>query len=194
MMKDLGAKAVAYGHPMPVMMVATYDENGTVNVMNSHWCTMSEGWHIALCIGESKKTHSNIEKMRAFTVALANLEFIKEADYFGIATGHSVPDKFAKTGMKAVKSAHVNAPIIEGFPLVMECELAEVIRTEHFNAVIGKIVNVAVDESVLSEKNKIDVTKTGMLLFDSFSSSYFTLGDKVGKAWSEGRNYAASYE
>ena len=194
MMKDLGAKAVAYGHPMPVMMVATYDENWIVNVMNSHWCTMSEGGHIVLCIGESKKTHSNIEKMRAFTVALANREFIREADYFGIATGHSVPGKFTKTGMKAVKSAHVNAPIIEGFPLVMECELAEVIRTEHFNAVIGKIVNVAVDESVLSEKNKIDVTKTGMLLFDSFSSSYFTLGDKVGKAWSEGRNYAASYE
>lgn len=192
-MKDLGSNAAAYGHPMPVMMVATYDENGTVNVMNAHWCTMSEGKHIALCIGESKKTHANIEKMRAFTVALANRKFIKEADYFGIATGHNVPDKFARTGMKAVKSAHVNAPIIEGFPLVIECELAEVIRTAHFHAVIGKIVNVAADESVLNETGKIDVTKTGMLFFDSFSASYFTLGEKAGKAWSEGREYAASY-
>lgn len=61
--------------------------------------------------------------------------------------------------MKAVKSAHVNAPIIEGFPLVIGCELAEGIRTEYFYAVIGKIVNVAADESVLSETDKIDATK-----------------------------------
>lgn len=189
MMKDVNPNAFAYGHPMPVMMVATYDESEIVNVMNLHWCTMSEGGHIALGVGESKKTYANIEKMRAFTVALANREFIREADYFGIASGYKVPDKFARTGMKAVKSAHVNAPIIAGFPLVLECKLAEIVRTKYFHAVIGKIVNVAADESVLSETGKIDATKTGMLFFDSFSASYFTLGERIGKAWSEGRGY-----
>jgi flavin reductase (DIM6/NTAB) family NADH-FMN oxidoreductase RutF len=189
MMKDLGPSGANYGHPMPVLMVGTYDENGTVDVMNLHWCTMSEGGHLTLCLGETKKTHENIKEMGAFTVALVNPLLMKEADYFGIMSGYKVPDKFARTGLNAVKSAHVNAPIIEGSPLVYECKLSEIVKTGHFHAVIGKIINVVADESVLDENGRLDAKKTGMLLFDSFSNNYVTLGEKAGEAWKEGRKY-----
>ena len=77
------------------------------------------------------------------------------ADFFGIATGNKMTDKFERTGYTAVKSTFVNAPIIDEFPVVMECELAEVVNTESFYCIVGKIVNTAAEESVLDESGKV---------------------------------------
>lgn len=189
MMLNLGPNAFSYGYPAPVLMVGTYNDDGTVNVMNLHECTRTNAGDLVLCIGPRSKTHENIEKRREFTVALVNKNLMKEVDYLGIVSGHRVPDKFEKTGLKAVKSEHINAPIIEGSPLVIECELIEVIRANNFTTVLSRIVNVAADESVLDKSDIINTKKTGMLFFDSFSNSYFSLGEKVGNAWVEGKKY-----
>ena len=187
-MKYVGRQALAYGYPMPLLMVATYNDDGTVNVMDLHEATQTVEGDLVLCIGEAKKTHANIEKRRAFTVSLVNPAQMAEADYFGTVSGHRVPDKFARTGLKAVKSKHVDAPIIEGSVLTIECELKEFVRTGYFSAVLGGIVDVAADESVLNG-NRLDAKKTGMILYDSFSNSYLSLGETVGKAWGEGRKF-----
>ena len=188
-MKYLGRRALFYGWPMPILAVATYNDDGTVNVMALHEATMTVEGDLACCIGEIKKTHENIEKRRAFTVALVNRELLAAVDYFGSASGYRQADKFERTGLKSVRSEHVDAPILAGSPLVVECELKELVRTEHFSTVIGTIVDVAADESVLSETERADAEKLGMVLYDSFSNSYFTLGEKIGKAWSEGKRY-----
>ena len=126
MRKDLGVIPGVY--PMPVLMVAAYDENGVVNVMNAAWGTIVDENMVYLCIGEHKTT-DNIKAVKAFSVSLADVEHMKEADFFGIATGTKMPDKFARSGLHAVKSAHVNAPIIDEFPVTLECELAEIVDT-----------------------------------------------------------------
>jgi flavin reductase (DIM6/NTAB) family NADH-FMN oxidoreductase RutF len=189
MRKDLGARAFGFGWPVPVLMVATYNDDGSVNVMNLHEAMRTNAGDLALCIGPRSKTHENVEKRGAFTVALVNREMMAEIDYLGTVTGRRVPDKFERTGLKAVRSAHVDAPILAGSPLVVECELKELVRTENFSTVIGTIVDVAADESVLGETGRADAEKLGMVLYDSFSNSYFTLGEKVGKAWGEGKKY-----
>ena len=189
MRKDLGARTFGFGWPVPVLMVATYNDDGSVNVMNLHEAVRTNAGDLALCIGPRSKTHENVEKRGAFTVALVNREMMAEIDYLGTVTGKRVPDKFARTGLKAVRSTHVDAPIIEGSPLVVECELKELVRTQNFSTVIGTIVDVAADESVLGETGRADAEKLGMVLYDSFSNSYFTLGEKVGKAWGEGRKF-----
>ena len=112
---------------MPILAVATYNDDGTVNVMALHEATVTVEGDLACCIGKVKKTHENIEKRRAFTVALVNRELLAAVDYFGTASGYRQADKFEKTGLNAVKSAHVDAPIIEGSPLVVECELKELV-------------------------------------------------------------------
>ena len=154
-----------------------------------HEATMTVEGDLACCIGEIKKTHENIEKRRAFTVALVNRELLAAVDYFGSASGYRQADKFERTGIKAVRSAHVDAPIIEGCPLVFEWKLKELVRMENFSTVIGTIVDVAADESVLGETGRADAEKLGMVLYDFFSNSYFTLGEKVGKAWGEGKKF-----
>lgn len=171
---------------MPVLMVATYDENCKVNVMNAAWGTICNSDRIALFIDEDHKTTQNLLKSKAFTVSIADRAHMDAADFFGIASGNKMTDKFERTGYHAVKSEFVNAPVIEEFPVVMECELAQVISTESFYAIVGKIVNTAADENVLSENGKVDPIKLNALIFDQFQHGYYITGEKVGQAWNAG--------
>ena len=184
MRKDLGVAPAVY--PMPVLMIATYDENGVVDVMNAAWGMICESDKITLALSESHKTVKNIKINKAFTVSLADVKNIKAADYFGIASGNDTPDKFERSGLTAIKSGRVNAPIVEEFPVTIECELAEIVRTDNFQSVVGRIVNVSVDESVLGADGKLDVDKAGILIFNQFDRGYYVTGEKVGQAWQSG--------
>jgi len=184
MRKDLGALPAVY--PMPVLMIGSYDENGTVDVMNAAWGTICGMDRIALCIG-GHQTNRNIEKTKAFTVALADAAHVAQADYFGIASAGKTADKFARTGMTATKSPRVNAPIIEEFPVTMECELLEDVKTESVHMVVGKIVNVSVDERVLDKKGNVDVGRLNAVTFDQFGRSYYTTGERLAGAWDAGK-------
>lgn len=184
MKKEISTRLAVF--PMPVLMIAAYDENGTVNVMNAAWGMICAEDKIALFIDEDHKTTKNIRATKAFTVSLADKKTIAEADFFGIATGNKMADKFARTGFHAARSARVNAPVIDEFPVVMECELAEIVDTENLHAVVGKIVGAQADESVLDDKGKVDPAKIDALIFDQFQNGYYAVGEKVGKAWNAG--------
>ncbi len=184
MKKDLGVIPAVY--PMPVLIVAAYDEDGKVNAMNAAWGMICDMDRIALFISEGHKTTQNILHTKAFTVSLADRAHMDAADFFGIATGNKMADKFERSGCTAVPGTHVHAPIIEEFPVVMECELAEVSKTESFYCIVGKIINTAAEADVLDEKGKIDPAKTQALIFDQFRHGYYITGEQVGKAWNAG--------
>lgn len=185
MKRNLGIVPAVY--PMPVLMVATYDEAGVVDVMAAAWAMICEPDQIALFLDRSRKTTSNILKNRAFTVSIADRAHMEAADFFGLASGNRLEDKFTRTGFTAVRSTCVNAPIIDEFPVVIECELAEVVDTEHIYCLIGKIKNTQAEERVLSENGKIDPVKCGALIYDEFQHGYYVTGEKVGKAFWAGR-------
>ncbi len=185
MKKDLGVVQAVW--PMPVLMVAAYNDDGTVNAMNAAWGMICESDRVALFLDEGHKTTKDIIARKAFTVAIADKGHIEAADFFGIASGNTMPDKFARSGLTARKSAFVNAPVIEEFPVVMECELADVIEKEGFYCVVGKIVNTAAEERTLSENGTIDPAKIDALMFDQFQHGYYTVGEKAGTAWNAGK-------
>ncbi|MBE6835057.1 MAG: flavin reductase family protein [Ruminococcaceae bacterium] len=185
MRKDLGVKPAVY--PMPVLMIATYDENGTVDVMNAAWGMICDSDKVTLALTETHKTVKNIKINKAFTVSLADVKTIREADFFGIASGNTMADKFERSGLTATKSDKVNAPIVEEFPVTMECELAEIIETDNVYSIIGKIVNVSAHEDVLDEKDRVDIEKASILMFDQFKAGYYVTGEKVGQAWDSGK-------
>ena len=184
MKKDLGLVQAVY--PMPVLMVAAYDANEKVNVMNVAWGQICDMDKIILFIGKGKKTWLNIQESKAFTVSLADEAHMDVADFFGIASGNKIDDKFERTGYHATKSDKVNAPIIEEFPVVMECELLEFFEDEHIDGIVGKIVNVKANEEVLDENGKVNPVKANLLMFDQFQSGYYVTGEKVGQAWNAG--------
>ena len=185
MKKNLGPMNAVF--PMPVLMIATYDENGKVDVMTAAWGMICDYEKIALFLEAEHKTTKNIKSQRAFTVSIGDRTHMKEVDFFGIASANKMDDKFERTGFHAVKSQYVNAPIIEEFPLVMECELDGIFDDGKLHAIVGNIENVAVEESVLSENGKIDVKKLNALLFDQFQYGYYVIGEQVGKAWNAGK-------
>lgn len=184
MKKDLGVKP--YTFPMPVLMIATYGDDGVVDVMNMAWggvCAMNM---VALNIDEDHKTSENIKKRGAFTLSIADIPHIEAADFFGIATGNKMADKFERSGLHAVKSENVDAPVVEEFPLTLECKVVECQNTVYGFRVLGEIVNVLADEEVLDEKGKVDPTKLNAFIFDQFQSGYYAVGEQVGQAWKTG--------
>ena len=171
--------------PMPVLMVATYNEDGSVNVMNAAWGTMQERGNVALNLTESHKTVQNIKARGAFTVSITDADHLVEADYFGVESGNRVPDKFARSGLTAGKAETVDAPVINEFPLCLECEFIEYQTNEYGCGVIGKVVNVTADEKVLVD-GKPDMSLVNAIAFDPYTHGYYKVTDRVGNAFKDG--------
>ena len=184
MKKDLGVKP--YLFPMPVLMIATYGDDGTVDVMNMAWGGICAENMVSLNIDTDHKTAKNIKKRGAFTLSIADVPHIQAADFFGIASGNKMEDKFARSGLTAVKSEKVDAPVVQEFPLTLECKVVEDKMEVYGHHVLGEIVGVLADESVLDETDKVDASKLNAFVFDQFRSGYYAIGEKVGQAWHTG--------
>ena len=183
MKKNLGSAGELF--PQSVFIIASYDENGVPNAMNAAWAGEVSRNEICFNIGDHKTT-ANIVKKGAFTVAPANVANVVSADYFGIATGNKV-NKAEASGLTFVKSEFVDAPVIEEYPLTMECEVTAVQGDEHGARIVGKIVNTRVDEDILDDEGRVDFDKFQPLVYDSTRRVYRVVGDVVGGAWSAGR-------
>lgn len=171
--------------PMPVLMVATYNEDGSVNVMNAAWGTMQDRSNVVLNLTETHKTVQNIKARGAFTVSIADAAHTVEADYFGVESGNRVTNKFENSGLSASKSETVDAPIINEFPICLECEFIEYQNGKYGCGVIGKVVNVTVDESVMVG-DKIDMSLVNAIAFDPYTHGYYKVTERVGEAFKDG--------
>ena len=175
---DFGAKPILY--PMPVLIIGTYDENGVPNAMNAAWGAITDMNEISISMAEHKTT-DNLAKTGAFTVSIATENTVVPCDYVGIESARKTPDKFARAGFHAVKSTRVNAPLIEELPLTLECT----VKSFENEILVGEIVNVTADESILTE-GKIDPAKLKPITFDPVNNTYIGLGNVVGKAFADG--------
>lgn len=171
--------------PMPVLMIATYGDDGTVDVMNAAWGMMLERDSVALNLSANHKTVENIKKRKAFTVSIADAKHVVEADFFGMISANNTPNKFEKTGMHATKSKIVDAPIVEEFPICMECEFVEYQDSEFGCGVVGKVRNVSAEESILSN-GQVDIEKLQAIAFDPYTHGYYKVSERVGNAFSDG--------
>ena len=171
--------------PMPVLMVATFNEDGTVDVMNAAWGTMLSRDMVALNLTEAHNTVKNIKARKGFTVSIADAKHVVEADYFGMVSGGKVKDKFAKSGMTFTKSERVDAPVINEFPIVLECEFVEYQSDETGLGVIGKVVAVSADEEILKD-GKVDIDLLGAIAFDPYTHGYYKVSGRVGEAFRDG--------
>ena len=182
MRKNFGAKAICY--PMPVFIIGTYNADGTPNAMNAAWGGISEEAEISICVDNSHKTAENLLARKAFTVSMATAKYVAACDSVGIVSGNKEPDKFAKAGFHATKSEFVNAPLIDELPMALECEVIS--YDEETCRLVGRIVNVSADESVLGDNGKVDVTKLLPISYDPMNHDYLVLGEKVGNAFQDG--------
>lgn len=179
MRKNFGSKT--YLFPQPVMIIATYDENGNANAMNAAWGGICGSDEIIVELG-THKTTDNLAVNKAFTVGIADTEHVVECDYVGVVSGKEEPQKMQKAGFTTIKSEFVNAPVINELPLSLECELISVTDGKY----MGKIVNVSCDEKFIGDDGLPDLSKFTPITFDPVHHTYIALGDVVGKAFSDG--------
>ena len=182
MRKNFGPKTMCY--PMPVFIIGTYNADGTPNAMNAAWGGISEEREISICVSDDHKTTENFLARKAFTVSMATADTVVACDYVGIVSGNDEPDKFRKAGFHATKSEFVDAPLIDELPMALECELIS--YDKESCRLVGRIVNVCADDSVLGEDGKIDPAKLQPITYDSMSHTYRTLGPVVGLAFHDG--------
>ena len=181
MRKNFGAKPIIY--PQPVFIIATYNEDGTPNAMNAAWGGISEHNQITMCISEDHQTTRNVLARGAFTVSMATADTVVACDYVGIVSGTKVPGKMEKAGFHTTKSEFVDAPLIDELPMAAECKLVS--YDPESCRMVGEVVNVCADESVLTD-GKIDPAKLRPITFDGMNHAYLVLGEKVGNAFSDG--------
>lgn len=182
MRRNLGVKP--HTIPQPVFMVATYNEDGSANVMNVAWGGISEEDEISLCIDNKHKTALNLQKRSAFTVSMGEAEYYEACDYLGMVSGNKEPDKVSRAGFTMVAAEFVDAPMIQELAICIECELKS--YDPQSCRCVGTIVNISVDERVLTDSGKVDLTSFNPIIFDSFNVEYRLIGDRVGKAFRDG--------
>ena len=181
MRENFGSKPWFY--PLPVLIIGTYDENGKADAMNAAWGGLYDANMVELCLSEGHKTTQNIKAKGAFTINFADAGHVAACDYVGMVSANNVSDKMEKAGFTTEKSAFVDAPIICELPMALEFKLVKV--TEDGN-IIGEIVNVNADKSILGEDGMIDASKLRAISFDPVHNDYLALGEKVGNAFSDG--------
>ena len=183
MRKNFGAKPMLY--PMPVLILGTYNVDGTPNAMNAAWGGIVDTDLVGICLADHKTTRNILER-KAFTVSMADAENMVAADYVGIVSGEQVPDKVARAGWHTTKSEFVDAPIIDELPMALECEFVS--RDESTGLVIGRIKNVCAEECILTG-GKIDLGKFHPITYDPSGHGYYALGEKLGDAFREGKKF-----
>lgn len=182
MRKNFGAKPWTY--PQPVFIIASYDEEGRADAMNAAWGGISDDTQISLCLSAEHKTVKNIQSRGAFTVSMADAAHVIACDYVGIVSGNDVPDKLEKAGFHTTKSQFVDAPLIDELPMAVECRLIS--YDPETCRMVGEIVNVCADESILDERGKIDPDRLQPIVFDPVNNAYRKLGEKAGYAFRDG--------
>ena len=181
--KNFGPNHALVTTPQPCVMVATWDKDHTPDVMMAAWAGQYDNKQIVISMSKHKTT-DNIELTGAFTVSFADIRTVAESDYFGLVSGHKVPDKVAKVGFTVTPSPNVDAPIINEYPLTLECKVVSWAD----GILIGEVVNMSADESILTD-GKVDLEKLQPIVFDAASVTYRSIGEVVGQAWGSGKKF-----
>lgn len=186
MIKDFKPKAWLL--PQPVMIIGTYNADGTPNAMNAAWGGQWDADEIMISLGNHATT-DNLNRCGEFTLAFATVDTLAAADFVGMVSGRKIGDKIARTGWGQSSAKNVNAPIFNVFPMTMECVVKEKINPSNTGFyLIAQIVNIVCDEDYLAADGKPDVEKMHLITFDPIHNGYIALGQRVGQAFAAGKN------
>ena len=181
--KNFGPNHALMTTPQPCVMIATWDKDHPPDVMMAAWAGQYDYKQIVVSMSKHKTTE-NIEITGAFTVSFADVRTVAESDYLGLVSGSKVPDKVAKVGFTVTPSPNVNAPIINEYPLTLECKVV----SWKDGILVGEVVNMSADESILTD-GKVDLGKLQPIVFDAAANTYRALGEVVGQAWGSGKKF-----
>ena len=186
MKKSFGSKTFVF--PTPTWLVGTYDAAGKPNIMAAAWGGVCSSAPASVGVSLRKATYSYgaIIARKAFTVSIPSEQYVREADFAGIASGRDV-NKFDVSGLTPVKGEFVDAPYVGEFPLALECRLSHTIEIGLHTQFIGEILDVKAEENVLGENGKPDALLVKTFGYDPGSRKYYATGRAIAEAFSIGK-------
>lgn len=186
MKKSFGAKTMAF--PNPVWCVGSYDANDKPNLMTVAWggICCSKPPAVTISLRKATYTYGNIMARKAYTVNVPSVNFVKHADYVGMATGKR-ENKFETTGLTPVKSDLVDAPYVAEFPMILECKVIHTNEIGLHTQFIGEILDVKVERNALNETGQPDMEKVAPFIYGSDIQTYHRIGGTIGRAFKIGR-------
>ena len=184
-MKSFGQKS--WMLPQPVLIIGTYNSDGIPNAMNAAWGGQWDAKEIVISMG-AHATTENLTRCNEFTVTFATKDTMVASDFVGIVSAKNDPEKMQKTGWTAIKADNVNAPVFTDFPMTLECRiLRKIDESEEGYYIVAEIVNILVNEEYLADDGKPDVEKMQLITYDPVHHGYISLGNRVGNAFSDGK-------
>ncbi|ADY57331.1 flavin reductase domain protein FMN-binding protein [Syntrophobotulus glycolicus DSM 8271] len=188
MKKSIGSNTFAY--PTPAWIIGSYDQNGKANGMTAAWAGVccSDPPAVTVSLRKSRHSYQSILEREAFTVSIPSASYLEAVDFFGIASGKEV-DKFEAAGLTPVRSELVDAPYVGEFPLILECKLLQTVELGQHIQFIGRVVDVKAEEDVLGENGKPEMRKISPLLYSPGESTYYGVGEILGKAYTSGLKF-----
>ncbi len=179
--RDLKPASILY--PTPVVLTTSIDENGKPNV-----CTLAASGilsgnppHVSISVRPSRYSHALIRKTKEYVINFPTTDILKETDFCGIVSGRKV-DKFKITGLTPVEARKVKPPIINECQISLECKVKDIIKLGSHDVFVGEVVNLNVDENVLSQSKTIDYTKLRPITWNPITEEYHSLGERLAKA------------
>jgi len=181
----LGPKTIIIPLPAALVVSGTYQQP---NVATIAWITVVGHNPPMLCmsLGRKKLTYDLIVRDGCFTVNLPSSDIFIETDYCGITKGHNT-NKFEDTGLTLLESTLIDTPIIAECPVNHECTVERTVELENNTIFIGRILETHISEAAMNQEGSLDPKLANPLIYMTSIREYYTLGEKLGDAYSVGR-------
>ena len=153
-------------YPVPVVMVSCSDGKRN-DIVTVAWtgtiCTNPPMLYISL--RPSRYSYDIIKKSGEFVINLTNERLIKTADECGVKSGRDI-DKWKVMKIEQLPSKVVAAPSVKESPVCIECKVENILELGSHHMFIAKVVAVNVDSKYMDVKNKFDLTKADMVVYN----------------------------
>jgi flavin reductase (DIM6/NTAB) family NADH-FMN oxidoreductase RutF len=166
-------------YPVPAVMV-TCGPADKPNIITLAWVgtLCSEPPAVGISIRPSRHSYGLVKQHGEFAVNLPTVDWVRATDYCGMVSGKTV-DKFATSGLTPGPASMLETVVISECPVNIECKVTQVLPLGTHDLFVGEVVAVQVDEAVLDEQGRIDLTKARPFAYGSHR--YWELGQLMGR-------------
>jgi flavin reductase (DIM6/NTAB) family NADH-FMN oxidoreductase RutF len=186
--KQLGPVNAMY--PSLTTIVGTLVEGSPNWLTIAHVGILNHGSPMYLSVSLNKRHYSNrgIEQNKTFSINIPSREMLIVTDYVGLVSGRNTDkSQLFETFYGDLETA----PMIAECPLCMELRMKQTFDMDSHRVFVGEVVQTWADPTVLekreNEAGKVDYGKVAPILFDFQRIRYWSLGQEIGRPWSDGK-------
>jgi len=181
----IGPQTLVY--PKPAFLIGAHVDNKP-NFLAVAWGGIACGTPpmVSVAINHSRYTLRGIKQNMTFSLNVTPKDCAEKTDYCGIISG-SKTDKVADCGFTLFYGDLAGVPMIEQYPVNLECKVVHIIDLGSHCLVIGEITETHVSQDCLTD-GKPDVTKIQPVAYiEGQPGNYYCMGENIGKAFRIGK-------